>query len=123
MLWGFIKSLLGGGLLNRALDTVDKRIETTAQKDVLKKEIITAHLTTRVGFMRAGGFTLMLLFAVPLAVWFGAVVLYSIFFCADCMYPKPWTIAALPAPLDEWAGAIIVSIFSVVGLGHFSRNR
>ena len=71
--------------------------------------------------MRSGGFVLMLLFSVPLAVWFAAVVVYSILWCAGCAYPQEWTIAALPPPLDAWAGAIVVSIFGVVGLDRFRR--
>lgn len=72
-------------------------------------------METRPDFMRAGGFWLMLLFAVPLAFWFSAVVVYSVLWCQGCAYPQAWSIAALPAPLSEWAGVIIVSIFGVVG--------
>ena len=72
-------------------------------------------------FALAGGFWLMLIFAVPLACWFGAVIVYSIFWCAGCAYPQDWTIAALPPPLDDWAGGIIVSIFGVVGVSRLRR--
>lgn len=107
---------LAGGALDRVLDTVDRRLESDADKRRLKAEVIKEHFRGRADWMRAGGFWLMLLFAVPLALWFGAVVVYSIFWCAGCAYPQDWTIAALPPPLDQWAGAIIVSIFGVVGL-------
>ncbi len=66
--------------------------------------------------MRAGGLWLMLLFAVPLGLWFTAVCVYSVLWCAGCASPMGWTIAALPAPLDEWAGLIVVSIFGVLGV-------
>jgi hypothetical protein len=121
---GFLKwlgSLLTGGALDRVLATVDKRIETEASRDRIKADLLAEYMHTRGDFMRAGGFILMLLFAVPLAVWFSAVVVYSIFWCAGCAFPQEWTIAALPAPLDDWAGAIIVSIFGVVGLDRFRR--
>jgi hypothetical protein len=71
--------------------------------------------------MKAGGFWLMLLFAIPLAIWWGAVILYSILWCSRCAYPQTWVIAALPAPLDEWAGLIVMSIFGVIGLTQFRR--
>lgn len=113
--------LLTGGVLDRVLDTVDKRIEVEENRDKIKGDIVREHMRTRGDFMRAGGFVLMLLFAVPLAAWFGAVIVYSVLWCGDCIYPQSWTIAALPPPLDEWAGAIILSIFGVVGLDRFRR--
>lgn len=118
---GAVLRLLGGSVLDRVLDTVDKRVEAGTNRDKIKGDILQEYLKRRGDYMRAGGFVLMLLFAVPLAAWFGAVIVYSILWCADCAYPKPWTIAALPAPLDQWAGAIVVSIFGVVGLDRFRR--
>lgn len=44
------------------------------------------------------------LFAYPLALWWGAVILDSIFLF-------DWEVAALPAPLDEWAGWIVAAYF------------
>ena len=29
----------------------------------------------------------------------------------NSVYPQPWTIAALPSPLDQWEGAIVGSLF------------
>lgn len=115
----WIGSLLSGGLLDRVLETVDTKIQADVDKEKLKADIIREHYRNRGDFMRSGGFTLMLLFAVPLAFWFGSVILYSVFWCANCAYPQTWTIAALPAPLDEWSGIIIVSIFGVIGVSRF----
>lgn len=119
MTW--LLNILSGGLLDRVLDTVDKRVEAQTDKDRIKGEILKEHLRTRSEWMRAGGFWLMMLFALPLAFWFAAVVIYSVFWCAGCAYPQAWTIAALPPPLDQWAGGIIVSIFGVVGLSRLGR--
>jgi len=119
MLVGFAKwvgSLLTGGLLDRVLETVDTKIQADVDKEKLKADIIREHYRNRGDFMRSGGFVLMLLFAAPLAVWFTAVVIYSILWCQGCAYPQDWSIAALPAPLDDWAGGIIVSIFGVIGV-------
>lgn len=118
---GAILRILTGGVLDRVLSTVDRKIAAETDREALKAEIIREHYRTRADYMRAGGLWLMLLFAVPLGVWFGAVCLYSLLFCAGCAYPQPWTIAALPAPLDEWAGMIIVSIFGVVGVTRFRK--
>lgn len=107
--------LLSGGLLDRVFDTIDRRIEADADRERIKADLIAEYYRTRPGFMRAGGFVLMLLFAAPLAFWFSSVCIYSVFWCAGCAFPKPWTIAALPAPLNEWAGWIIMAIFGVLG--------
>lgn len=120
-MWGALVRLLTASTLDRVLDTIERKIDSETDRQKLRADVVRTHLTTRARFMRAGGYVLMLLFAVPLAVWFTAVVLYSIFWCAGCAYPQEWTIAALPPPLDEWAGAIILSIFGVVGLTQFSK--
>ena len=113
--------LFGGGILDRVLDTVDRRVAAEGDRERIKGEIIAEHLRTRPDFMRAGGFWLMFLFAVPLASWFAAVIVYSVLWCRLCAFPQDWSIAALPPPLNEWAGMMIVSIFGVVGLANFKR--
>lgn len=114
MTW--LLKLFGGGILDRVLDTVDKRVDAETDRAKLRADVIRTHYETRPGFMKAGGFVLMLLFAAPLAFWFASVVLYSVFWCQGCAFPQVWTIAALPAPLDEWAGGIILAIFGVIGV-------
>lgn len=115
----FVAGFFGGGALDRVLATVDKKIKADTDREKLKSEIVRAHYRNRADWMRSGGFTLSLLFAMPLALWFGSVVLYSVFWCAACAYPQTWVIAALPAPLDEWAGMIIISVFGVIGVSRF----
>lgn len=112
---------LTGGALSRILSTVDKRIDAQTDREKLKADIIQEAYRTRGDWMRAGGFWLMLIFAAPLALWWAAVIAYSIFWCAGCAFPQAWTIAALPAPLSEWAGLIVVSIFGVLGIDRLKR--
>lgn len=107
---------LAGGILDRVLSTVDRKIAAETDREALKADIIREHYRTRADFMRAGGFWLMLLFAGPLAFWWAAVLIYSVLWCAGCAWPQPWTIAALPAPLDDWAGLIVMAIFGVLGV-------
>ena len=114
-------SWLTGGVLDRVLSTVDKSIAAETDRDALKRDLIVESYRQRADWMRAGGFWLMLAFAGPLALWWGAVLAYSVFWCAGCAYPQEWTVAALPAPLDEWAGLIVVSIFGVIGLDRFKK--
>lgn len=117
-----ILRLFGPGLLGQVLSSVDKHIGAQNDRERIKADLIAEHLRSRGDFMRSGGFWLMLTFALPLAFWFTAVCVYSVFWCARCAYPQDWSIAALPAPLDEWAGIIVVSIFGVIGLTRFNRS-
>ena len=113
--------IFGGGLVDRVLDTVDKRIDLQADKNKIKGEILREHLRTRSDWMRAGGFWTLLLFAIPVSFHFGAVCVYSVFWCADCAYPQDWTIAALPGVMATWEWYIILA--SIGGLSLFSWRR
>ena len=115
-------SWLAGGALDRVLATVDRKIENETDRERLKTELIAEHYRNRADFMRAGGFWLMLIFAAPLALWWCAVLVYSVLWCAGCAYPQTWSVAALPSPLDEWAGGMIISIFGVIGVDRFTRK-
>lgn len=118
---GFITKIFTGGFIDRAFDVVDNKIKSETDREKIKGEIVREFYRSRGEWMKGGGFILMLLFAVPLAFWFASVVVYSVFWCSGCAYPQEWTIAALPAPLDDWAGGIIVSIFGVVTVSNFKR--
>lgn len=113
---GRIFKWLMSGPLDRILDSIDNKVDEETKRQEIKADVIKAHYTTRAAYMKAGGFWLMLAFAGPLAFWWASVILYSVLWCQGCAFPQTWTIAALPAPLDEWAGLIILSIFGVLGL-------
>jgi hypothetical protein len=120
-----IRAVLGwltGGVLDRVFSTIDRTIEAQTDRERLKAEIIREHYRTRTDWMRAGGLWLMIAFAAPLSVWWSAVILYSILWCQRCAFPQSWSIAALPPPLDEWAGLIVVAIFGVIGVDRL-RSR
>lgn len=117
----YVMNLFSGGLLDRILDSVDKHVDASTERAKIKANLVETYYTNRVGYMRSGGFWLMLIFAVPLACWWSAVILYSIFWCKLCIYPQSWSIAALPSPLNDWAGLIIVAIFGVVGVTQLKR--
>jgi len=114
-----IRAIVGwltGGFLDRALGTVDHYIQAQTDRDRMKAQIITAHIENRASWMKAGGFWTLLLFALPTAVHYLAVVVYSMLWCSDCAFSKSWTIAALPAPMDEWQGYIILASIGALGL-------
>lgn len=113
------------GLLDRTLDTVDRKIEAQTDREKIKSDLIretaVAHMRTRAGWLAAGGFWLLFLFAAPTATHYAAVVAYSILWCADCAYPQPWTIAALPGVMAEWQGWIVMA--SIGGLSLLGVRR
>lgn len=113
MIWGILGGIFKTSL-GRILDSVDNQISVEAERERVKGEIIKSYYETRPGFMKAGGFWLMMLFVAPLAFWFASVCVYSVFWCSDCAYPQEWTIAALPPPLNEWSALIITFLFGGV---------
>lgn len=117
-----LRKLIGwltGGALDRILDTVDRKVQSETDREKIKGDIIQEHYKQRGQFMRYGGFWLMFMFAAPLAVWFSAVIIDSIPYLRDMFGDQQ--VHALPPPLDDWAGGIIVSIFGVVGVSRFRR--
>lgn len=106
-----ILSWLTGGTLGRILDTVDHRMDNDTERDRVRAGVVESYAKAQVALLNGRGWWFPLFFIVPLGIWFAAVCLYSVLFCAGCAFPQEWTIAALPAPLDEWAGAIIGSLF------------
>lgn len=120
LIFTFLKWLTGGPL-NRVLSTVDKRIEAQTDKDRISGEIIKEHMATRAGWLAAGGIWTLIAWNALMLFHVGAVVVYSTFWCAACAYPKSWTIAALPAPLDTYEGWIILA--GIGGLSLMQRFR
>jgi hypothetical protein len=121
-LLAWLGKLITGGALDRVLETVNQKTEASVERDKLRADIVLEHYRTRGDYMRSGGFVLMLLFAVPLAGWHALVIYDSALGCADCVLANTWTVAALPAPLDEWAGWIVLSIFGVIGVDRIGRK-
>lgn len=112
---GFLGSLFKSGF-GRAMDTVDKRFESEAAKEQARNQVLAAYLDMQKAVLTGPGWWFPILFIAPLGVWFAAVCLYSILWCAGCAYPQAWSIAALPAPLDDWAGVIVASLFGAASL-------
>lgn len=109
-MWAILK-WLGGGPLGRILDTVDNSMNNATEKEKVRTAAVIEYVKAQVAVLTGPGWWFPLFFIVPLGVWFSSVCYYSILFCRNCMFPQDWTIAALPPPLDEWAGAIITSLF------------
>lgn len=104
-------SWLTGGTLSRILSTVDHKIDNETDRERIKTKAVETYIDAQTKVLTGRGWWFPLFFIAPLGLWFGSVCIYSILWCASCAYPQPWSVAALPKPLDEWAGIIIGSLF------------
>jgi len=117
---GFILSLISP--LSRILRTVDAKIESETERKRIKADLVAKAAEQQTAMLNGPGRWLHALFIVPLGLWFASVLIYSLLLCKGCVYPVDWTIAALPKPLDEWAGWIVMSMFGYgVALAIFRR--
>lgn len=118
-------SWLFGSALGRVLKSVDQRGINEVEKERIKADIVMEAARQQTAQLNGPGRWLHALFIVPLGVWFTSVVVYSMLFCRGCAYPQDWTIAALPPPLDQWSGQIIMALFGygafVAGMSKLKR--
>lgn len=101
--------------LDRALSTVDTKIVEETKREAVKAEVLQSYLSAQAAVLTGRGWWFPLFFVAPLGFWFAAVCVYSVFWCAGCAYPQTWSVAALPPPLDQWAGGIVGSLFLAKG--------
>jgi hypothetical protein len=102
---------LTSGPLDRILTTVDRKMDNATERERVKAKAVETYIDAQTRVLTGRGWWFPLFFIAPLGVWFASVCIYSILFCAGCAYPQGWSIAALPTPLNEWAGVIIGSLF------------
>ena len=102
---------LTSGPLDRILSSVDHKVDNATERERIKTKAVETYIDAQARVLTGRGWWFPLFFIAPLGVWFASVCIYSILFCAKCAYPQDWSVAALPAPLDEWAGVIIGSLF------------
>lgn len=112
----WISSLLTGGVLDRILDTVDKRVEVESDRSKIKGDIIKEHISTRPNWLASGGFILCAAYSSVVLTYFGAIAVYSILWHQSGPFPQDWDIAALPQPMMEWAGWTVMASLGLTGL-------
>jgi hypothetical protein len=112
----WILSWLGGGVLDRLLAHFEKRQDTQLERDKLvatvvseeiKAEIETRKLQAQLIQVEQGRWVTALMrpfLFYPLALHYVAVV-------TDSIFRFSWDIDRLPAPMDEWQGTILLSLF------------
>lgn len=107
MMFRLLTNILGGGLIDRVLDVVDRKVDSETERQKVKATVVNTWLQNRVSLP----WWLDGLFIFPLACWWAANSFYNIFWCQDCIFAQSWTIAGYPEPLNAWAGWIILSRF------------
>lgn len=102
---------LTGGTLDRILSTVDNKIDNETEREKVKTEAVKSYVDAHVQIANSRQWFFPLFFLIPAGLWFASVCIYSVLFCRGCAFPQDWSIAALPAPLNEWMGWIVSSLF------------
>lgn len=110
-MWTTILSWLLSGPLDRMFKTVDNAVDNETTREQIKSDLAKTYLTSQVAILTGRGWWFPLLFLLPAGFWFSAVCVYSVLWCKGCAFPRDWTVAALPPPLDQWMGAIVGSLF------------
>lgn len=70
--------------------------------------------------LKQGAWKYQLFLVAPVAIYFGAVVIYSMLFCSTCLIPYAglsysWTVAALPEPFMTFMAWIVGYLFLTGG--------
>ena len=107
-----------GGIIDKTIGYLEKKADRESERDRLKTQIAIEHIRAAVDETRImaefNGAKLehqmfwwfLALFIVPLGLWWTAVI-------ADSLFHFEWDVAALPRPLDLWAGDMIRWLFYV----------
>ncbi len=116
--FAFLAKIGFGGIINRTIGYLERKAELEGKQDKLRTDITIQHLKAAVEETRIMAdlnkskmehqlfWWFLALFIVPLAIWWAAVI-------ADSLFQFDWDIAALPPPLDQWAGDMIKWLFYV----------
>ncbi|MDD7908545.1 3TM-type holin [Pseudovibrio exalbescens] len=122
-----VLSSLGGKTVDTVLAHLERKADTQTDRQRIKAQItieqiraeIAAQQSARDIVLAEQGWWLTAMirpaFAWPLIAWWFAVILDSIF-------KFSWSVAALPSPLDEWAGWIIAAYFMARPLEKLGRG-
>lgn len=115
---GLAVSFFTGGTLEKVLDLVNKNMDAGVERERIKADVTQRWIEAQANLLVGRTWWFQLFFVIPLGLWWTAVILDSIFLWEH-------DIAALPSPLDEWAGWIISALFIVDGgkalIGRFKK--
>ena len=118
MIGSGIISMFTGGSLEKILDTINRKMDNDVQREEIKAEVTKKWVEAQAQLLVGRTWWFQLFFVIPLGAWWTAVIL-------DLIFGWEHNIAALPSPLDEWAGWIISALFIVDGgkalIGRFKK--
>ena len=107
-----IKTMLGlftGGGLEKILDVIEHKMDDETKKEEIKAEVTKTWINAQANLLVGRTWWFQLLFLVPLGVWWAAVIIDSVF------QVQSWSVAELPAPLNDWAASMIGAVFLIDG--------
>ena len=105
----WLLSLITGGSLEKILDVIENKMDNETKKEEIKAEVTKTWINAQANLLVGRTWWFQLFFVVPLGAWWTAVIIDSIF------QIQGWDVAALPMPLDEWAGWMLSSVFLIDG--------
>ncbi|MFY0682833.1 MAG: hypothetical protein JXR13_19880 [Thalassovita sp.] len=111
-----LSKLLTGGLIDQLsrANTARHRAETEQERIEAEVQIARIQATQNRGSLMD---LLAFIAGLPVALLLGCVALVSAFPGA---FPD-WTVLALPAPMNEWQGRIILGLFGLSAVGRLRR--
>lgn len=107
-LGGWFISLITGGGLEKVLDVIERKMDNETKKEEIKAEVTKTWINAQANLLVGRTWWFQLFFVVPLGFWWSAVIV-------DSVFQFQWNVAALPNPLDEWAGWMVSSVFLIDG--------
>ncbi len=125
---GTILTWLSGSVLDRLLGHIERRLDSANEKQRIGAELAAEEIRAEIaarsearkvliaenGHFLSAGRLGRLVFVLPLALWWAAV-------CLDSVFHLNWKIAEVPV-LRDWGGAIVTSLFLVDGIKSVSRG-
>jgi hypothetical protein len=111
-------SVITGGGLEKVLDVIERKMDNETKKEEIKAEVTKTWINAQANLLVGRTWWFQLFFVVPLGFWWSAVIV-------DSVFQFSWNVAALPSPLDEWAGWMLSSVFLIDGskaiIGRFKK--
>lgn len=113
---GWILRLLSDGVLDRVLTRLQAAADSETERRRIEASVAIEHIRAELGRRQAqrdvllaeqGRFATAMMrpaFAYPLAIYYCAVII-------DSLFQFEWNVAALPGPIGDWSGWIISAIF------------
>lgn len=105
----FVLKFFTGGSLDSILATVDKYMDDQKTREEVQADVTKTWINAQANLLVGRTWWFQLFFVIPLGFWWSAVIYDSVF------QIDGWNVAALPAPLDSWAGWIVSALFIVDG--------